>query len=123
MVHMTGVKKRWPKPELVAPGADGDAARPGARFASEEIEPMRRRPLTMLTALAVATLVVAGCDEALVEAQAPPKAAGKPVPSAPPHLAPPQLETVHLLLDSITMPGPPQGQPALPLALPGMGIG
>ena len=84
---------------------------------------MRRRPLTMLTAMAVATLVVAGCDEALVEAQAPPKAAGKPVPSAPPHLAPPQLETVHLLLDSITMPGPPQGQPALPLALPGMGIG
>jgi hypothetical protein len=75
---------------------------------------MRARPLTVLAAMAAVTLVLAGCDEALVEAQVQARASGvpsKPLQSAPARLSPSQPETVQLLLDTITMPGPPQALP------------
>jgi hypothetical protein len=72
---------------------------------------MRARPLTVLTAMAVVTLVLAGCDEATVEAKVPAKVSSKPPHSAPNRLSqPPQL--VERLLSSITMPGPPQAVPS-----------
>jgi hypothetical protein len=72
---------------------------------------MRARPLTVLTAMAVVTLVLAGCDEAIVEAKVPAKISSKPVYGAPNRLSqPPQL--VKQLLDTITMPGPPQAVPS-----------
>lgn len=65
---------------------------------------MRARPLTVLTAVAVVTLVLAGCDEALVERQAQPKVSADAGRSAPAR----QPETVQLLLGSVPMHGPPQ---------------
>jgi hypothetical protein len=72
---------------------------------------MRARPLTVLTAMAVVTLVLAGCDEATVEAKVPAKVSSKPPHSAPNRLSQaPQL--VERLLSSITMPGPLQAVPS-----------
>jgi hypothetical protein len=71
---------------------------------------MHARPLTVLTAMAVFTLVMAGCDEALVEAKVPAKISSQPVYSAPDRPAqPPQL--VELLLNGVTVPGVPQAVP------------
>jgi hypothetical protein len=69
---------------------------------------MRASPLSVFAAVAVVTLVLAGCDEALVEAQLPAKLPSKPSYSAPAPPSPPQPETVQLLLDTITMARPPQ---------------
>jgi hypothetical protein len=75
---------------------------------------MRARPLPVLTAMAVVTLVIAGCDQAIVEAKAPAKVASKPVYSAPGRRAqPPQLG--ELLPAGVATPGPPQA------AVPGSG--
>jgi hypothetical protein len=68
---------------------------------------MRARPLTVLTAMAVVMLALAGCDEAIVEAKVPAKVSSKPLYRAPNRLAqPPQV--VERLLDTITMAGPPE---------------
>ncbi|OBH03390.1 hypothetical protein A5696_07985 [Mycobacterium sp. E2699] len=69
---------------------------------------MRPRPLTVLAAVAAVTLVLAGCDEALVERQSQPKVSGSPERSAPVLESPKQPETVQLLLDSLPMHGSPQ---------------
>jgi hypothetical protein len=69
---------------------------------------MRARPLIVLAAVAVVTLVLAGCDEALLEPQALGKASGNPEHSAPVRQSSKQPETVHLLLDSVPMHGPPE---------------
>ena len=72
---------------------------------------MRARPLTVLTAMAVVTLVLAGCDEAIVEAKVPAKASSKRLSSAPNRPSqPPQFN--ELLLDTITMAGPPKAVPS-----------
>ncbi|ORW40577.1 hypothetical protein AWB90_21830 [Mycobacterium paraense] len=69
---------------------------------------MRPRPLTVLAAVAAVTLVLAGCDEALVERQSQPKVSGSPETSAPERQPLKQPETVQLLLDAVPMHGPPQ---------------
>jgi hypothetical protein len=66
-----------------------------------------RRPLTVLAAVAAVTLVLAGCDEALLDSEVQAKAPGRPVPSARVRPVPPQPETVQLLLGPGTMPVPP----------------
>jgi hypothetical protein len=74
---------------------------------------MRTRPLTVLTAMAAVTLVLAGCDEAIVEAQAPAKATSK-VSTHAAHSAgdryssQPQPQLVQLLLDTVPMPESPE---------------
>ena len=83
MVHMTRVKTRYSNPNLsVMPGADGDVARPRT-FPNVRRRPMRARPITVLAAMAAVTLVIAGCDEAIVEAKVPAKVSSKPVHGAP----------------------------------------
>ncbi|MGO9928999.1 MAG: hypothetical protein ACLPLP_23570 [Mycobacterium sp.] len=77
---------------------------------------MRARPLTVLTAMAAVTLVLAGCDEALVEAQVQARTSSKPVHGAPDRPSPPPPETIRLLLDTIATAGPPQA------LLPGAGF-
>ncbi|MGO9383297.1 MAG: hypothetical protein ACLP4W_14700 [Mycobacterium sp.] len=72
---------------------------------------MRARPLTVLTAMAAVTLVLAGCDEALVEAQVQARASSKPVHGAPDRTSPPPPETIRLLLDTIATAGPLQALP------------
>jgi hypothetical protein len=69
---------------------------------------MRTRPLTVLAAVAAVTLVLAGCDEALVEPQSLGKPSAKPGRSEPVRHYPAQSETVQLLLDTLPMHGPPQ---------------
>lgn len=64
---------------------------------------MRVRPLSVLAAMAAVTLVLAGCDEALLETQA--RGSSKPVRSAPARLLPAQQETIQLLLDTIKVSG------------------
>ncbi len=69
---------------------------------------MRGRPISVLAAVAVVTLVLAGCDEALVEAHFQAKQPGGPVHSAPERpSAQPQPETVQLLLDTAMMTATP----------------
>ena len=69
---------------------------------------MRVRPHTLLTAIAVVTLALAGCDEATVEA----KVASKPVYSAPDRRSfQPQPKLTEMLLQGTT-------PPAVPVALP-----
>ncbi|OBI84894.1 hypothetical protein [Mycobacterium sp. 1245805.9] len=68
---------------------------------------MSTRPLAVLAAVAAVTLVLAGCDEALVE----PQSLGKPSAAAhsePVRQSQVQPETVQLLLDTVPMHGPPQ---------------
>jgi hypothetical protein len=67
---------------------------------------MRARPLTVLTAMAAVTLVMAGCDEAIVEA----KVSSKPMYSAPGRRAQP-TQLGEPLPDGVTMLGPPQAVP------------
>jgi hypothetical protein len=69
---------------------------------------MRARPLTVLAAVAAVTLVLAGCDEALVEPQSQGKTAAHPGRSQPVRQSPAQPETVQLLRDTLPMHGPPQ---------------
>jgi hypothetical protein len=69
---------------------------------------MRTSPLAVLAAVAAVTLVLAGCDEALVERQSKGRASGNPEHSAPLRQVPTQPETVQLLLDTSPMHGPPQ---------------
>jgi hypothetical protein len=69
---------------------------------------MRTRPLTVLAAVAAVTLVLAGCDEALVEPQSLGKPSASPGRSEPVRQYPVQPETVQLLLDTLPMHGPPQ---------------
>jgi hypothetical protein len=71
---------------------------------------MRARPLTVLTAMAAVTLVMAGCDEAIVEAKVPAKVSSKPVYGAPDRPAQP-APLVALLPETVTAPGPPQAMP------------
>ena len=71
---------------------------------------MRVRPLTVLTAMAAVTLVMAGCDEAIVEAKAPAKASSTPVHSAPDRPAK-FTELVERLPDGLMTPGPPEAAP------------
>jgi hypothetical protein len=66
---------------------------------------MRTRPLAVLAAVAVVTLVLAGCDEALVGEQAQEKVSAGPAHPAPPRPFAPQPETVQLLLDTVPMAG------------------
>jgi hypothetical protein len=78
---------------------------------------MRARPLTVLTAMAAVTLVIAGCDEAIVEAKVSSKpVSGAPVSSAPVPNAPDRpaqpAQLVQRLPDGVTMPGPPQAVPS-----------
>jgi hypothetical protein len=80
---------------------------------------MRARPLTVLTAMAAVTLVLAGCDEALLEPQARGKASENPGHSAPVRPSP-LPETVQLLLDTVPLHGSPQALPFTVLGgLPG----
>ncbi|MCV7102475.1 hypothetical protein [Mycobacterium palustre] len=72
---------------------------------------MRARPLTLLAAVAVVTLVLAGCDEALIEPQLRAKESVKPVRDTPTRLLPAQPETVQLLLDAVKAPTAPQAVP------------
>lgn len=69
---------------------------------------MRTRPLAVLAAMAAVTLVLAGCDEALVEPQSQSKPSGHPERTEPVRLSQTQPETVQLLLDTLPMHGPPQ---------------
>ncbi|OBF57501.1 hypothetical protein A5787_24555 [Mycobacterium sp. 852002-50816_SCH5313054-b] len=69
---------------------------------------MRPRPLTVLAAVAAVTLVLAGCDEALVDRQSQPKVSESPETSAPVRQPLKQPEMVQLLLDAVPMHGPPQ---------------
>jgi hypothetical protein len=69
---------------------------------------MRTRPLAVLAAVAAVTLVLAGCDEALVEPQSQGKSSGKSEHSAPVRQPSMQPETVQLLLDTLPMHGSPQ---------------
>jgi hypothetical protein len=55
----------------------------------------------------VVTLLLAGCDEALLESEVQAKSSGQPVHSALARPVPPQPETVQLLLGAGTMPVPP----------------
>jgi len=69
---------------------------------------MRGRPFTVLIAMAVVTLVLAGCDEALLEEHVQAKQPSEPAPSAPPNRpSRQQPETVQLVLDAATMAGQP----------------
>ena len=72
---------------------------------------MHVRPHTVLTAIAAVTLVIAGCDEATVEAKVPAKVSSKPVYRAPDRPAPPP-QLVELMQDGVTVPGPPQALPS-----------
>jgi hypothetical protein len=72
---------------------------------------MRARPLTLLAAVAAVTLVLAGCDEALIEPQLQARASSKPLRNTPARLLPAQPETVQLLLDAVKAPAPPQALP------------
>jgi hypothetical protein len=69
---------------------------------------MRTRPLTVLAAVAAVTLVLAGCDEALVEPQSQGRAWGNPAHGEPARQSSAPPETVQLLLDTVPMHGPPQ---------------
>jgi hypothetical protein len=69
---------------------------------------MRGRPLTVLIAMAVVTLVLAGCDEALLEQHIQAKQPSEPVTSAQADRpSAQQPETVQLLLDAATVAGKP----------------
>jgi hypothetical protein len=61
--------------------------------------------------MAAVTLVMAGCDEAIVEAKVPAKVSSKPAHSAPERPAPP-AQVAALLPDGATMPRPPQPVPS-----------
>jgi len=69
---------------------------------------MRPRPLTVLAAVAAVTLVLAGCDEALVDRRSQPNGTGNPEHNAPVRQTPRQPEAVQLLLDTVPMHGPPE---------------
>jgi hypothetical protein len=69
---------------------------------------MRPRPLTVLAAVAAVTLVLAGCDQALVDRQSQPRVSESPETSAPLGQPLKQPETVQLLLDAVPMHGAPQ---------------
>ena len=62
---------------------------------------MREGPLSAVTALALVTLVLAGCDQALIEAKPP----SKPAYSAPDHSAPQREPQPVQLLGTVTGPG------------------
>ncbi|OBI94911.1 hypothetical protein A5660_10720 [Mycobacterium alsense] len=69
---------------------------------------MRARPSTVLAAVAAVTLVLAGCDQALVASRPRPAVAADAGHGAPARPSVPQPETVQLLLDSVPLHGPPQ---------------
>ena len=68
---------------------------------------MRRRPFAALTAMAVVTLALAGCDEALLDTQLQAKQPSQPAHSAPARPSGQQSEAVQLLLDTAVVAGPP----------------
>jgi hypothetical protein len=79
---------------------------------------MRTRPLTVLTAIAAVTLVIAGCDEALVEAKVPAKVAVSKAGfggSGRDALGP-QPQLIQLLLDTVSTSGIAAATDALPSA-------
>ena len=67
---------------------------------------MRARPLTVLAAVAVVTLALAGCDEALLKSEVQAKPPSGPAHSTPARPVSPQPETVQLLLGPGAMPAP-----------------
>jgi hypothetical protein len=71
---------------------------------------MHTRPVALLTAMAAVTLVLAGCDEAIVEAKPVGNLASQPVHSAPQSL-PPQPKLAELLLDTVRSPAAAQALP------------
>jgi hypothetical protein len=75
---------------------------------------MRARPLTVLTAMAAVTLVIAGCDEAIVAAKVSTKAASRPAYSTPDRPAQPPRQA-ELMRDVGSIPAPAR-------ALPGSGF-
>ena len=72
---------------------------------------MRARPLTVLTAMAAVTLVIAGCDEAIVSAKVSTKASSRPMHNTPDHPVQPPHQA-ELLRDVGSMPEPPQALPS-----------
>jgi hypothetical protein len=66
----------------------------------------RARPLTVLTAIAAVTMVIAGCDEALLEAKVQAKQASKPSVAGPLRFPlGPQPQLIELLLDTVSTAG------------------
>ena len=70
---------------------------------------MHARPHALLTAIAAVTLVLAGCDEAIVEAHLAGKPASKPVRSAS-HSLPPQPKLAEMLMQAIRRPRRPRAR-------------
>jgi hypothetical protein len=79
---------------------------------------MRGRPLTVLTAIAAVTLVIAGCDEALVEAKVPAKMATSKAGFSGPgrDSLGPQPQLIQLLLDTVSTAGIAAAAESLPSA-------
>ena len=83
---------------------------------------MRTRPLAVLTAIAAVTLVIAGCDEALVEAKVPANVPAKVAVSKAGFGGPgkdalgPQPQLIQLLLDTVSTAGVAAATDALPSA-------
>jgi hypothetical protein len=66
----------------------------------------RARPLTILTAIAAVTMVIAGCDEALLEAKVQAKQASKASATGPLRFPlGPQPQLIQLLLDTVSTAG------------------
>src|ERR1700758_30784 len=108
MVHMTGVKTRRSNPKLWQPGGRWRCGPPTPTWYVRGDRGMpARRPLTVLAAVAVVTLVLAGCDEALLESEVQAKTPSQLVHSATVRPVPSQPETVQLLLGPGAMPVPP----------------
>jgi hypothetical protein len=68
---------------------------------------MRRRPFTVLTAMAAVTLALAGCDEALLDTQLQAKQTSQPAQSAPARPSGQQSDAAQLLLDTVMVAAPP----------------
>jgi hypothetical protein len=67
---------------------------------------MRARPFTVLTAIAAVTMVIAGCDEALLEAKVQAKPVSRPAVSGPLRFPMgPQPQLIQLLLDTVSTAG------------------
>jgi hypothetical protein len=74
-------------------------------------EQMGARPLTALAAIAAVTLVLAGCDEAMLEAKAQAKAQTKVSSKSTPGAPGVQPQLIQLLLDTVETPGVPEAPP------------
>ena len=68
---------------------------------------MRARPFNVLAAVAAVTLVLAGCDQAMLESEVQAKTPSRPAHNAPARSVPAQPEAMQLLLGPGAMPVPP----------------